>query len=71
MVARISENPVRGVGAPAGFGIEEPCVVAGFNLEITSPLLARQAHWLATRLGLPLERAKLIAGMAFDQGGRL
>jgi hypothetical protein len=70
-MASARENPVRGVGAPAGFGTEKPCVVAGFDLEITSPLLARQAEWLAARLGLSLERAKLIAGLAFDQRGRL
>ncbi len=70
MLASVRENPVRGVGAPAGFKIEEPCVVASFDLELTSPLIARQAQWLAVRLGLPLERAKLIAGLAFDQRGR-
>lgn len=36
--------------------------------ENASPLLDRQAKWLASRLGLTLERARLLVGLAFDHG---
>lgn len=35
-----------------------------------SPLIERQARWLASRLGLTLERARLLVGLAFDNRGR-
>lgn len=36
--------------------------------EHASPLLDRQAKWLAARLGLTLERARLLVGLAFGDG---
>jgi hypothetical protein len=38
--------------------------------EITPPALYRQAQWLAARFGLPLSRARLLAGIAFAETGR-
>ena len=40
------------------------------NSEITPPALYRQAQWLAARFGLPLSRARLLAGMAFPETRR-
>ena len=56
--------------SPQPQGAPECLAWTADNLDITPPLLARQAQHLAARLGVPLERAKLIAGLAFDQGGR-
>jgi hypothetical protein len=40
------------------------------NPEFTTPALLRQARWLACKFGLPIERAKLLAGLAFETTGR-
>jgi hypothetical protein len=38
------------------------------NSEDTAPLLNFQVRWIVRRLGIAPERAKLLAGMAFETG---
>lgn len=37
------------------------------NPEFTPPLLSIQAAWLSRKLGLTADRARLLAGLAFEE----
>ena len=56
-------------GGDLGRAPECVCVAADV-LEFNPDLLARQAVWIARRLGLTIERARLIAGIAFHTEAR-
>jgi hypothetical protein len=47
----------------------EDAVWSVSNSEDTLHLLDRQARWLALRLNLTIDRARLVAGLAFTTGG--
>ena len=56
-----------GRGADLGIGA---CLAAVSNPEHTPPHLALQARRLAIRFGLTPERARVVAGLAFEVRGR-
>jgi hypothetical protein len=56
-------------GGHRGRASEGVCVAAD-RLEDTRALIDRQAAWLARRLGLTVDRARLLAGLAFATGGQ-
>jgi hypothetical protein len=56
-----------GRGADLGIGA---CLAATSNPEHTPPHLALQARRLAIRFGFTPERARVVAGLAFEMRGR-
>ncbi len=46
----------------------EGVILAGDTTENSRNLLQHQAAWISRRLGISLDRALTLAGLAFDQG---
>ena len=63
-------NPAAPVTATAGLGMLVSAVAARDTRGFTAPLPYVQAAFLSRRFGLSPERARVVAGLAFDGGGK-